>query len=194
MDLLVLVANVACWGSVVVLWVVTALRDARTPAARTRGSTDPWLMVIAIVAVAAILLIGRSLLAPLSVDEAWVRVIGALVLVGSTLLAVRARLALGRSWSVEPRAGTEADLRTDGPYAMTRHPIYTGLLGMLLGSAILGGLGQWLVLPAAGWVVAELKIRSEERLLLATFPDTYRAYQGRVPRLVPRWHGSRPAP
>ena len=35
-------------------------------------------------------------------------------------------------------------LRTDGPYAITRHPIYTGLLGMLLGTALLGGLGQWM--------------------------------------------------
>ena len=113
--------------------------------------------------------------------------IGAGVLIGSTLFAIWARLALGRSWSVGPRVAMDRGLRTDGPYAITRHPIYTGLLGMLLGSALLGGLGQWIVLFLAGLIVAVLKIRSEERLLLATFPDAYAAYRERVPALLPGW-------
>ena len=58
---------------------------------------------------------------------------------------------------------------------------------MLLGSALLGGLGQAIVLVPAGLVIAWLKIRSEERLLLATFPDEYAAYRERVPRLIPGW-------
>ena len=58
---------------------------------------------------------------------------------------------------------------------------------MLLGSALLGGLGQWIVLIPAGLVIAGLRIRSEERLLLATFPDAYVAYRERVPRLIPGW-------
>ena len=37
------------------------------------------------------------------------------------------------------------------------------------------------------WIGIEVKIRSEERLLLATFPDAYRAYRERVPRLIPGW-------
>ena len=113
--------------------------------------------------------------------------IGAGVLIGSTVFAIWARLTLGSSWSVGPRAATERGLRTDGPYAITRHPIYTGLLGMLLGSALLGGLGQSIVLVVAGLVVVWLKIRSEERLLLATFPDEYVAYRERVPGLIPGW-------
>jgi protein-S-isoprenylcysteine O-methyltransferase Ste14 len=188
MDLLVVVVNVACWSTVVVLWIATAIRDSRgRPSARVDGSTDLKLSVGAFVAVAVIILVGRRLLAPLSFDAVWVRLIGAAILVGSTVFAVAARLALGRSWSLAPRAVIEDGLRTEGPYAITRHPIYTGLLGMLLGSAVLGGLGQWLVLPAAALVVIEVKIRSEERLLLETFPETYRAYRARVPRLIPGW-------
>ena len=188
MDLLVLGTNVACWGAIVVVWIAAAVREAGTrPAARVRGSTEVGMVVLAVAAVAAIVLVGRSIFAPLTVEAAWARLIGAGVLVGSTLFAVWARLTLGRSWSVGPEAATEHGLRTNGPYAITRHPIYTGLLGMLLGSALLGGLGQWIVLVAAGLVVAELKIRSEERLLLATFPDAYLAYRERVPQLIPIW-------
>ena len=191
MDVLVLGANVACWGAIVVVWIAAAVREAGTrPAVRVRGSTEIGMVVLAVVAIAAILLVGPSILAPFTVEAPWARLIGAGVLVGSTLFAIWARLALGRSWSVGPRAAVDVGLRTDGPYAITRHPIYTGLLGMLLGSALLGGLGQWIVLVAAGLVVAELKIRSEERLLLATFPDAYVAYRERVPRLIPGWRSA----
>ena len=188
MDLVVIGANVACWGAIVVLWIALAVRDARTPrGVRIRGPVEPGMVALAVTTVAAILLFGRSLFAPFTVEAPWVRMIGAVVLVGSTLFAIRARLALGRAWSVGPRASTDRGLRTDGPYAVTRHPIYTGLVGMLLGSALLGGLGQWMVLVAAGLVVAALKIRSEERLLLATFPDAYPTYRERVPQVIPGW-------
>jgi protein-S-isoprenylcysteine O-methyltransferase Ste14 len=188
MDLLVLGANGVCWGAVVVVWIALAVREAgNRGAVRIRGSNEPAMVVLAVIGVAAILLVGRSIFAPFTVEAPWARMIGAGLLVGSTLFAIWARLTLGGSWSVGPRAAADRGLRTDGPYAITRHPIYTGMLGMLLGSALLGGLGQWIVLVAAGLVVAELKIRSEEQLLLAAFPDAYLAYRERVPRLIPGW-------
>ena len=190
MDQFVLGLGVACWSVVLVVWIVAAVRDAGTrPAGRVRGSTDIGSTVLAMLAVTALVLIGRnpSLLAPLTVSSPLVTVIGAGVLVGSTLFAVWARLALGRSWSVDPQAAPDVGLHTDGPYAVTRHPIYTGLLGMMLGTALMGGLGQWITLVIAGLVVAGIKIRAEERLLLATFPDAYSDYRKRVPALIPRW-------
>jgi len=187
-DLLVLVANVACWGTVLVVWVAAAVRDAGAPhSPRIRGAVQPGETLVAIAAIAGLVFFGRRLLAPFTVDAIWARLIGAAVLLGSTAFAVWARLTLGRSWSIGPRAATQDGLRTDGPYAITRHPIYTGILGMLLGSVLLAGLGQWTVIVLAGLVGIELKIRSEERLLLATFPDAYRAYREHVPQLVPGW-------
>ncbi len=182
--------GVACWSVVLVVWIVVAARHAGTrPAGRVRGSSGIGSTVLAFLAVTALVLIGRnpSILAPLTVSSPVIEVIGAGVLVGSTLFAVWARLALGRSWSVDPQAAPEVGLRTDGPYAVTRHPIYTGLLGMMLGTALMGGLGQWITLVIAGLVVAAIKIRAEERLLLATFPDAYSDYRKRVPALIPRW-------
>jgi len=119
------------------------------------------------------------------VDAAWVQFLGLAVLIASTAFALWARFSLGTSWSVAPQVGGDRRLRTGGPYAVTRHPIYTGLLGMLLGSALLGGLGQGILLVVVGLIVFSVKIHTEEQLLLATFPGEYPGYRQRVPQLVP---------
>ena len=128
MDLLVLGLGVVCWSAVLVVWIVVAARHAGTrPAGRVRGSSGIGSTVLAFLAVTALVLIGRnpSILAPLTVSSPLVAVIGAAILAGSTVFAVWARLALGRSWSVDPQAAPDVGLHTDGPYAVTRHPIYT---------------------------------------------------------------------
>jgi protein-S-isoprenylcysteine O-methyltransferase Ste14 len=68
---------------------------------------------------------------------------------------------------------------------VNRHPIYTVLLGMILGSALLTGSGQVIVLVPLGLVLLSVKIHVEERLLTGTFPDEYTHYRRRVPQLVP---------
>jgi protein-S-isoprenylcysteine O-methyltransferase Ste14 len=115
----------------------------------------------------------------------WIRVLGLAVLVASTVLTLWARFSLGTSWSVAPMVRGDHRLRTRGPYAVTRHPIYTGLLGMLLGATLLSGIGQWIVLFPVGLVVFEAKIHMEERLMVATFPEQYPRYRRQVPQLVP---------
>ncbi|MGO9181067.1 MAG: methyltransferase family protein [Candidatus Limnocylindrales bacterium] len=74
---------------------------------------------------------------------------------------------------------------------MTRRPIYSGLLGMLAGTTLLGGMGHWMVLVAVGLILVEGKIHMEEGLLLATFPDEYPGYRRQVPQLVPGLHAPR---
>ena len=183
---MVLGATIACWGTVVVVWIAFGIRGAPDRhGERIRGATELRTVVAAIVAVAAIIVVGDWAMATFTLGGPVLRVAGCIVLVASTAFAVWARVTLGGSWSVGPRAATDLGLRTDGPYAITRHPIYTGLLGMLLGTGMMGGLVSALVLVAAGGVFAWLKIRAEERLLLATFPAAYRAYSERVPQVIP---------
>ena len=99
--------------------------------------------------------------------------------------AARSGFSLGTSWSIAPKVKDDHRLRTHGPYAVTRHPIYTGLLGMLLGATLLSGIGQWIVLFPVGLILFEVKIRMEEHLMLATFPEDYPRYRRQVPQLVP---------
>jgi protein-S-isoprenylcysteine O-methyltransferase Ste14 len=89
-------------------------------------------------------------------------------------------------WSASPNEfQADHELRTDGPYAITRHPIYTGLLGMLLGTVLLNGLGGSLALLIVGGAFLAARIPIEERLMSKAFPDEYARYRRRVPRLVP---------
>jgi len=60
-------------------------------------------------------------------------VVGLAILAVSTAFTIWARPALRTMWSFDPVVKQAHLLRTRGPYAVTRHPIYTGLLGMLLG-------------------------------------------------------------
>jgi protein-S-isoprenylcysteine O-methyltransferase Ste14 len=72
-----------------------------------------------------------------------------------------------------------------GPYRFVRHPIYSGLLLMCLGTVVgAGQLHSWLgflLLGIGFWI----KLKKEERLMLRHFPDEYQAYKSEVKALVP---------
>jgi protein-S-isoprenylcysteine O-methyltransferase Ste14 len=191
------VAIAVCVGVVVVVWVAGALYNAfRSPhsashAPRERPRSQPGmtagdggLIGVAVVGV-GLAIVGRSHFDGLAVGALWVRVLGLAVLVASTVLTLWARFSLGTMWSAAPKVKGDHQLRTRGPYAVTRHPIYTGVLGMLLGATLLSGIGQWIVLFPVGLILFEVKIRMEERLMVATFPEEYPRYRRRVPQLVP---------
>jgi protein-S-isoprenylcysteine O-methyltransferase Ste14 len=76
-------------------------------------------------------------------------------------------------------------LHTQGPYGITRHPIYTGVLGMVLGTALLNGWGPFGAVFLVAVLVLETKIHAEEQLLTSSFGEAYERYRQRVPQLVP---------
>jgi len=63
-------------------------------------------------------------------------VLGVAIQTAFLLLAVWARRHLGRNWSAEVRIAVGHELVRSGPYKYLRHPIYTAVLGMVLGSAV----------------------------------------------------------
>jgi protein-S-isoprenylcysteine O-methyltransferase Ste14 len=186
-----------CVGLVVLVWMAGALYNAvhtlhsasHAPGERPQSQPgltagDGGLIGVAVVCV-GLAIAGRRYFDDLAVGALWVRVVGLVVLVASTVLTLWARFSLGTMWSMAPKVKGDQRLRTHGPYAVTRHPIYTGVLGMLLGATLLSGIGQWIVLFPVALIVFEVKIRLEERLMVATFPDDYPRYRRRVPQLVP---------
>jgi protein-S-isoprenylcysteine O-methyltransferase Ste14 len=175
-----------CWGAFAVVWIGGALYNARrSPHVRRRSlRSSVWLLVAITIWLAVRLVIGVDALSYEGEPDA-LRWLGAALLVVATGLAIWARAELGTMWSSTPVARENHVLRTDGPYAVTRHPIYTGILGMLLGTAVALGFGAWLYVFVLVVVFFELRIRSEEKLMSEAFPGAYDEYRRRVPQLIP---------
>jgi protein-S-isoprenylcysteine O-methyltransferase Ste14 len=110
-------------------------------------------------------------------------VVGAVLALAGVGFAVWAGRTMGRSLTPFPKP-VEAGLVTHGPFAVVRHPIYTGGLGLFVGYSLFAGPAAFALTLALGFLWAG-KLRVEERLLTAVY-DGYPAYQARVRwRLVP---------
>lgn len=118
-----------------------------------------------------------------------VRVGGLAAVGGGAMLIVAAGRQLGRAFRAHPKPSAEAVLRTDGPYAIVRHPVYAGLLLGTTGIAVLRARPEPLFAVAALAGLLHLKAGYEEGLLRARFGAAYDAYAAQVPRLVPGIRG-----
>ncbi len=113
----------------------------------------------------------------------WVGV--ALVLAGLAF-AAWARISLGRLWSGTVTIKEEHAIVRAGPYGLVRHPIYSGMILALTGTALVRD-DLAAIAGLAGIVLGlALKVRQEERLLEEHFGAAYRAYRADVPAFVPR--------
>jgi protein-S-isoprenylcysteine O-methyltransferase Ste14 len=190
-------------GIVWVLWIaVWLVASLRTKAVVQRESAGSRLLYSLPLWVSAFLLLlgkrthlGAALIAagapsawlyerfvPLYPGIIW---IGApLVLVG-ILISFWARFHLGGNWSATVTVKQDHELVRTGPYRYVRHPIYTGLLTAVAGTACAVGQLRGIVAFALTFLGFWYKSRIEERMMVETFRDAYRSYQAQVKRLIP---------
>jgi protein-S-isoprenylcysteine O-methyltransferase Ste14 len=102
--------------------------------------------------------------------------LGATITVAGLLFAVWARVHLGRNWSSSVTIKQGHELITTGPYAVVRHPIYTGI-------AISQVRG--LIVVALVFFAFWLKFRMEEKWMRSQFGETYATYARKTAALVP---------
>lgn len=178
-----------CWGLFVLVWIVGAVYNFfKAPAVQKRSSSIyPWL-IGGILIVMVWNFVPQRFWAFLTFETSWLRIIGIVLLLVSTAFTLWARQVLGTMWTITAVAKEGHALRTNGPYHISRHPIYTGLLGMLVGSMLISGLGEWIFYLLVGIAVLEAKIASEEQLLTETFGTQYIEYKQRIPQLIPGLH------
>jgi len=105
---------------------------------------------------------------------------------GSVWLAASALRTLGKQWAIAARLVEGHKLITNGPYQHVRNPIYTAMLGLLIATGL--AMHHWMALivaivPFAVGLV--IRVRSEEKLLLAAFGKEFEDYAGRVPAVLP---------
>jgi protein-S-isoprenylcysteine O-methyltransferase Ste14 len=176
------------WLLFVAYWAIAAV-GAKRSAGRPRWRREIGLRLLVILLIVA-LLQSRSLrqfLAETQRSAGHSDILGwtgaALCLLGFGL-AINARRHLGRNWGLPMSRKEQPELVTTGPYAIIRHPIYTGLIVAMLGSAI-GVNVLWalpLVLAGAYFVYSA---RREETVMLQLFPEQYAAYMARTGMLAP---------
>ena len=115
----------------------------------------------------------------------WPFWMGAAVTIAGLLFAIWAREHLGTNWSRSVTIKRDHELITTGPYAVVRHPIYTGILAGFLGTAIalsqVRGFIVFVLIFLAFW----LKLRMEEQWMRSQFGETYVTYAHQTAALVP---------
>jgi protein-S-isoprenylcysteine O-methyltransferase Ste14 len=115
----------------------------------------------------------------------WPFWLGAAVAIAGLLFAVWAREHLGSNWSRSVTLKQDHELITTGPYAVIRHPIYTGILAGFLGTAIAISQVRGFIALLLVFLVFWAKLRMEEEWMRSEFGETYATYAHRTAALVP---------
>ncbi len=175
------------WFALGIVWLIAAFRVKRTE----RSESSAHRLGYAALMIAAFLLLGfrRFRVGVLAwrfvpAGDATAETGLAMVIAGAAF-AAWARLYLGSNWSGRITIKEDHELVRTGPYAIVRHPIYSGLLLAVLGTAVaIGELGCLLAfaLAIAGW---GQKWRTEEQFLRERFGAQYESYRKEVKGLIP---------
>jgi protein-S-isoprenylcysteine O-methyltransferase Ste14 len=175
------------WVAVVMIWLVAGTASKRMV---RRQSTVSRYLQLCLGVVAGLLIWGRgpwqvmfsAQIVPQSPDTGNLGL--ALTLAGRAF-ALSARFVLGKNWSATVTIKHDHELVRSGPYAIVRHPIYSGFLLALLGTSIARGNIGAFVGVAITALALRLKSLNEESFMLEQFGSQYTAYKQDVKALIP---------
>jgi protein-S-isoprenylcysteine O-methyltransferase Ste14 len=176
------------WLLFAAYWAVAAV-GAKRNTSEHRWRREIGLRLVMILLIVALLWPRslRQLLAQIQRSAGHSAILGwagvALCLLGFGL-AINARRHLGRNWGMPMSRKEQPELITSGPYALIRHPIYTGLILAMLGSAM-GVTILWALLLLLVGPYFIYSARREETLMSQLFPEQYAAYRARTGMLAP---------
>jgi protein-S-isoprenylcysteine O-methyltransferase Ste14 len=189
---------IVCW---LIFWVVILVAALKTkPVAEREPLSNRMLYGIPILLAVFLLFEGISsqpapgtglkqpiypLYVPVLPVTTSIMIIGLLLTIFGLCIALWARVMLGTNWSVSITFKEDHELIEKGPYAYVRHPLYTGLLLMFLGTAVvagtLGSLIGFFFLFIGCWI----KLKQEETMMTKHFGEEYLRYTTRVKALIP---------
>ena len=115
----------------------------------------------------------------------WPVQLGAALTFAGIAFAIWARMRIAGNWSSDVTLKHDHELIVAGPYRWVRHPIYTGILLALIGSAL--ALDEWRGVLAVALAGAAFwrKLKIEEAVMRRQFGEAYARYAKRVPALIP---------
>ena len=151
------------------------------PKLGSKGQGWVALQALAFAACAAAAVMGPPWPDPVS---PWVRLVGAVIAISGGAVAITAILGFGRDITPMPKPAPGTEVRTNGIYALMRHPIYGGLIEVATGIAL--ATSPLALIPAVALgLLFDAKSRVEERWLIEHDP-AYEDYRRRVTkRFIP---------
>ncbi len=179
-----------CWYIIIIVWTSSAF------GAKSAAQKEPLLKRFAFYVLP--LMVAFYLLGPGEwFGHTWLRenfvehtnLVGAISLAFAILgviIAVWARLLLGKNWSVSVQVKNDHQLITRGPYSQVRHPIYTGLLLIFIGNVLMVGDYRGFFALAIVFVSFWFKLKKEEKWMLQNFGESYREYYSHTAALFPK--------
>jgi protein-S-isoprenylcysteine O-methyltransferase Ste14 len=177
------------WAAMGVYWLASALQTKKT-----ESGERSWLRFgrLAILVVVFDLLLSRSLAVGwlgnrfVSAMEPW-KWTGITLTAAGLGLCLWARRELADNWSDKVGLKVDHELIRTGPYKFLRHPIYSGVLLGMAGTAL--AIGEWKGVVAFTVMAVNyaIKARREERILVSKFGQAYEEYKRRAGFLVPGW-------
>ncbi|MGZ8387330.1 MAG: protein-S-isoprenylcysteine O-methyltransferase [Rhodoplanes sp.] len=167
-----------------------ARRSRRTPVARSaRGRLETVLLTISLTGLGIVPFVYVATGFPTFADYAFRPALAWLGLVFAIASLVMFRLthrALGRNWSISLELRQDHRLITEGVYRHVRHPMYTAFWLWAVAQALL--LPNWFAGFSGIVGFGALffgRIAREERMMMESFGDEYRAYMQRTYRVIP---------
>lgn len=175
-DLVILVAWVVFW----IYWLVASVgvKSGRSRWSRFAGFR------VAVILIVLLLVRIRAFNGQTITNDPWLEGIGLVIFASGLALAVWARMYLGRNWGTPMSQKVDADLVTTGPYRRVRHPIYSGIVLAMVGSAVAVSW-YWLIAVALLGTYFVYSAVMEERYMTRLFPDDYPDYKRSTKLLIP---------
>ncbi|MGB6454000.1 MAG: isoprenylcysteine carboxylmethyltransferase family protein [Streptosporangiaceae bacterium] len=175
-DIVILVGWLAFW----LYWLSASVgvKTGRSGWARFSGFRVGILLVV------LLLVRLRVLKGHAVVTSPWLEGVGVAIFVLGLALAVWARVYIGRNWGMPMSRKVDPELVTSGPYHTIRHPIYSGIILGMIGTAIAVSW-YWFIASVAIAAYFLFSAVNEERYMAQQFPATYPEYKRSTKMLVP---------
>jgi protein-S-isoprenylcysteine O-methyltransferase Ste14 len=175
------------WLAWIAYWVISARGAKETERTESEAARFGYMLLLAVGAIlVAVPSLPWGVLGGRFVDNSTATAIsGVVLLVIGLAFSVWARVHLGANWSARVTVKRDHTLIRSGPYALVRHPIYTGLLVAIAGTALL--IGEWRALVGFVFFAASffVKLRREEEWMSELFGAEYAAYRSEVAAIIP---------
>ena len=167
----------------VAFWIYWLAASAGVKAGRTRWGRFAGIRV-SIVLIVLLLVRAKVFKGQTISTDAWLEGVGLAIFMCGLAVAVWARLYLGRNWGTPMSEKVDPELVTTGPYSRVRHPIYSGLILAMVGTAIAVSW-YWLIGLALLGPYFVYSAIMEERYMAGLFPDAYPDYKRSTKMLIP---------